>query len=232
MSASLYEQDFYAWANQQAALLRAGELTSADILHIAEEIESMGKAEKRELMSRLTVLMCRLLKWQYQPERRGLSWRATIRNQRRDLSDHLDDNSSLRSRLPESLAAAYERARDAAAGETDLGPGNLSGPLSVVLRTGHGRRILAGRCGRRAALNRRGRRGGLADGCRALPARPRPIQPIPIIGQPPGLPQLGAPHGAAGVSAVLPTRGAMIALATSWPPQDGQVSVPSAWRRS
>ncbi|MSW82828.1 MAG: DUF29 family protein, partial [Actinobacteria bacterium] len=74
---SLYEADFYAWANQQAALLRRGKLSSADIAHIAEEIESMGKSEKRELINRLTVLLLQLLKWRFQPGLRGNSWRYT-----------------------------------------------------------------------------------------------------------------------------------------------------------
>ncbi len=60
---SAYEKDFYAWANEQAALLRSGKLAEADIEHIAEEIESMGKAEKRELVAGLTVLLLHLLKW-------------------------------------------------------------------------------------------------------------------------------------------------------------------------
>jgi len=119
-TASLYDQDFYAWANEQAALLRAGNLSAADIEHIAEEIESMGKTEKRELVSRLTVLLAHLLKWQYQPDRRGKSWRGTIRNQRLDVSDHLTDNPSLKGRLSDTIAAAYERARNAAAAETDI----------------------------------------------------------------------------------------------------------------
>jgi hypothetical protein len=68
MSAQLYDLDFYAWANEQAELLRAGKLSEADLEHIAEEIESMGKTEKRELVSRLTVLLLHLLKWQFQPE--------------------------------------------------------------------------------------------------------------------------------------------------------------------
>jgi hypothetical protein len=61
MDNTLYEQDFYAWANEQARLLRAGRLTDADIEHIAEEIESLGKTEKRELASRLKVLLTHLL---------------------------------------------------------------------------------------------------------------------------------------------------------------------------
>jgi hypothetical protein len=117
---SLYDQDFYAWANEQAALLRAGKLSAADIENIAEEIESMGRTEKRELVSRLTVLLAHLLKWQYQPDRRGKSWRGTIRNQRLDVSDHLADNPSLKAQLSDTIAAAYERARNAAAAETDI----------------------------------------------------------------------------------------------------------------
>jgi hypothetical protein len=120
MSNTLYDRDFYAWANEQARLLRSGHLSEADIEHIAEEIESMGKAEKRELVSRLVVLLCHLLKWQYQPERRGKSWRNTVAYQRLDVADHLADNPSLRTRLGQSVEDAYKRARLAAANETDL----------------------------------------------------------------------------------------------------------------
>ncbi|MEA1676757.1 DUF29 domain-containing protein [Nitrospirillum sp. BR 11163] len=117
---SLYERDFYAWANEQAALLRAGKLAAADIVHIAEEIESMGKTEKRELISRLSVLLAHLLKWQYQPERQSRSWEATIRTQRLEVRDHLADNPSLKAQLADAVAAAYERAVISAAAETNL----------------------------------------------------------------------------------------------------------------
>ena len=116
----LYEQDFYAWANEQAALLRAGALAAADIEHIAEEIESMGKTEKRELVSRLGVLLLHLLKWQYQPARRGASWEATIIVQRHDLADHLADNPSLKAQLPAAISRAYSNAAPLAVGETGL----------------------------------------------------------------------------------------------------------------
>jgi len=117
---SLYDQDFYAWANEQAALLRAGKLSAADIEHIAEEIESMGKTEKRELVNRLAVLLLHLLKWQYQPGRRGSSWVATITVQRDDLADHLRDNPSLKSLLDQAITDAYRKAAILATGETDL----------------------------------------------------------------------------------------------------------------
>ena len=116
----LYERDFYAWANEQAALLRAGRLSAADIDHIAEEIESMGRSEKRELTSRLAVLLAHLLKWQAQPERRGRSWLLTIREQRRQVAQVLGDNPSLRGRLPDIMADAYETALLAAQRETGL----------------------------------------------------------------------------------------------------------------
>ena len=68
-----YEKDVIAWANEQAALLRAGRFSALDIEHIAEEIEDVGKSERREFVSRMAVLLAHLLKWQYQPERRGAS---------------------------------------------------------------------------------------------------------------------------------------------------------------
>ena len=120
MSASLYENDFYAWANEQAALLRAGKLDASDIEHIALEIESMGKTEKRELISRLAVLLLHLLKWQFQSGLRGNSWRYSIIVQRRDIARHLSDNPSLRSKLDEAIEDAYGNARYSAAGETGL----------------------------------------------------------------------------------------------------------------
>ena len=116
----LYEQDFYAWANEQAALLRAGRLSEADIEHIAEEIESMGKTEKRELVSRLTVLLLHLLKWQHQPTHRGTVWRLTLEEQRNQIEDHLADNPSLKSTIAESIAAAYRNAVLGAARETGI----------------------------------------------------------------------------------------------------------------
>lgn len=118
---ALYERDFYAWAHEQAALLRAGRLSDADIEHIAEEIESMGRTEKRELVSRLAVLLLHLLKWQFQPDRRGASWEATIMVQRRDLHRHMADNPSLRAKLDEAVDDAYGNASILAGAETGLG---------------------------------------------------------------------------------------------------------------
>lgn len=115
-----YQTDFYAWAMEQAALLRAGGLSTADIANIAEEIESLGRAEKRELVNRLTVLLLYLLKWRFQPGFRSPSWNSSIREQRIRLRSHLKDNPSLKSKLDEAFAEAYELAVIGAARETGL----------------------------------------------------------------------------------------------------------------
>ena len=83
MAINSYDGDIVAWANEQVRLLRAGAFSELDIEHIAEEIEDVGKIEQRELAHRMSVLLAHLLKWQHQSERRGNSWRRTIKEQRR-----------------------------------------------------------------------------------------------------------------------------------------------------
>ena len=116
----LYDDDFCAWANEQAALLRAGRLPDADIANIAEEIESMGRSERNQLTNRLAVLLAHLLKWQFQPGLRGNSWRLTIRVQRRRAGRILDQNPSLCAALPAILVEAYGDAMLIAERETGL----------------------------------------------------------------------------------------------------------------
>jgi hypothetical protein len=116
----LYKKDFYAWTTEQAALLRAGKLSAADIANIAEEIESMGRSQKRELISRLRVLLAHLLKWQFQPEGRSSEWRGTITEQRQQCADLLRDNPSLRPLLAEFAADACDGALRIAMNETGI----------------------------------------------------------------------------------------------------------------
>ena len=117
---SLHDNDFYAWTLEQAALLRDGRVGEADLATIAEEIESMGKTEKRELVSRLTVLLLHLLKWPHQPSHRGKSWRLSIANARNEIIDHLEDNPSLKAVLDRAMEQAYRSARLKAAIETEF----------------------------------------------------------------------------------------------------------------
>ncbi|MGJ0452122.1 MAG: DUF29 domain-containing protein [Methylocystis sp.] len=111
-ASQLYDQDFYAWANEQAALLRAGKLSEADIEHIAEEVESLGRTEKRDLVSRLIVLMVHLLKWRFQPSLRGRSWKLSVDEQQIAIDAHLSDNPSLKSVIADATALAYRQAAD------------------------------------------------------------------------------------------------------------------------
>ena len=95
-----YEKDIIVWSTEQAALLRAGKLSALDIEHIAEEIEDVGKSEKRELSSRMAVLLSHLLKWEYQADRRSKSWPSTIGDKRKRIALALKATPSLRASLP------------------------------------------------------------------------------------------------------------------------------------
>jgi hypothetical protein len=115
-----YDDDFFAWTIEQARLLRQGAFSEIDASNLAEEIESMGKNNRRELGSRLAVLLMHLLKWRYQPNRRSPSWATTVRDQRDEIEALLDDSPSLRPGVGETLSAVYERARRKAISETGL----------------------------------------------------------------------------------------------------------------
>lgn len=117
-----YDDDFYAWTQHQAALLRTGKWQKLDYTNLAEEIESLGKRDRRELGSRLEILVMHLLKWHYQPQGRALghSWYDTIVEQRRELSLLLEDSPSLRQQVPAILRQRYGHARRHALRETGL----------------------------------------------------------------------------------------------------------------
>jgi len=115
-----YDTDFYGWTQEQAGLLKAGRLAELDIDNLLEEVETMGRSEKRELDSRLTVLLLHLLKWQFQPIRRGRSWQLTIEGQRINFSETLDENPSLKAQLDTILKKAYAKSLIKASQETGL----------------------------------------------------------------------------------------------------------------
>ncbi|SJM94708.1 conserved hypothetical protein [Crenothrix polyspora] len=115
-----YNKDFYAWLIKSAELLRKNRFSEVDIEQVAEELEAMSKSEKRELMSRLTVLLAHLLKWQFQSALRSRSWKNTILMQRIDISGLLEDSPSLQYDLGDKIAVAYEKARLSAEDETGI----------------------------------------------------------------------------------------------------------------
>lgn len=114
----LYDTDFYAWTERQAELLRAEEFEEVDWDNLIEEITAMGASQRRELTSRLQVLIMHLLKWHYQPDLRSKSWGYTIRNQRNELTYLLEESPSLHTLLPERITIAYPRAVKDALEET------------------------------------------------------------------------------------------------------------------
>ncbi|PSB06024.1 DUF29 domain-containing protein [filamentous cyanobacterium CCP1] len=120
MRSNLYETDFYAWTLEQSKLLKNSDFESLDIVNLVEEIESLGKQQRQELRNRLGVLIGHILKWDYQPERRSKSWRATIREQRREVLQLLQENPSLKPYLEEAIAFAYESGLDLVVRETPL----------------------------------------------------------------------------------------------------------------
>jgi hypothetical protein len=117
---SLYEQDFYQWTLEQAALLKSGALSQLDVENLIEEVESMGKSQKKELLSRLTVLVMHLLKWDFQPDHQSKSWKSTILTQRKEIRNLIDDNPSLRRIIPEKIGLLFTDAVEIAAVETGL----------------------------------------------------------------------------------------------------------------
>ncbi|AWK13369.1 DUF29 domain-containing protein [Candidatus Fukatsuia symbiotica] len=118
--ATRYDSDFHGWTQEQANLLRANNLNQLDTKNLLEEIESMGRSERRELRSRLEILLAYLLKWQYQPEKSGRSWQLTIEEQRAKIMECLDDSPSLKNKLNEHLEKAYASARRLAENETQM----------------------------------------------------------------------------------------------------------------
>src|ERR1700678_1035781 len=121
-----YDDDILQWTERQAALLRrraAGELANdadLDWLNLAEEIESVGASQKREVRSRLMRIIQHLLKWHYQRRRRSPSWKETLYVQRRDLLVLFEDSPSLRPFAESVLSSAFANGRQAAELETGL----------------------------------------------------------------------------------------------------------------
>jgi Domain of unknown function DUF29 len=115
-----YDTDFYAWTQAQAQALRAGAWDAVDRDHLAEEIEDVGKSERRALVSHLRVLLTHLLKWEYQPERRSDSWLHSMGHAQIEVQTIMDDSPSLRAEFYSFVHRAYQQARPLAARETRL----------------------------------------------------------------------------------------------------------------
>ncbi len=123
-----YEADFYGWIQQQIELLRTRQWAKLETEHLIEELESMGRRDRYELVSHLTILLLHLLKWQFQyrqlaeqwREFEGKSWRYSIIEQRKQIQRQLLMSPSLKSYLLQAVEEAYQDAVELAVAETQL----------------------------------------------------------------------------------------------------------------
>ncbi|MFN9175857.1 MAG: DUF29 domain-containing protein [Synechocystis sp.] len=117
---TLYDTDFNLWIEQTINQLKSGNLRDLDRENLIDEIESMGRSDKREIRSRLIVLLMHLLKYQYQPKKQTRSWISIINTQRNEIELVLKDSPSLRPYVNEDLPECYQKAIRSAVNETNL----------------------------------------------------------------------------------------------------------------
>ena len=121
-NAELYDQDLYAWTQEQAARLREGAVHDLDVPNLAEELSDLGSNLTHAVHSHLYQLLRHLLKWQYQPQLRvdSHSWQDTIEEARDQIPRYLERSPSLRPQVPTILAQEYPKARRRASRDTHL----------------------------------------------------------------------------------------------------------------
>lgn len=118
-NAVLHEQDETAWLEATAELVRQRRFDEIEPECLAEYLTDMAKRDRREVFSRLVVLLSHLLKWEYQPDHRSGSWRGTILEQQRELRQLLE-SGTLRNHAMAVFGETYSDARKQAAAETGL----------------------------------------------------------------------------------------------------------------
>jgi hypothetical protein len=115
-----YDDDYHAWMLQQIALLKAGRFSDVDIPNLIEELATLAASPKREIESRLVVLLQHLLKWEFQPSRRSNSWKASIVEQRTRIAREIETSPSLKRYPAKVMALEYHVGRLRASGESGL----------------------------------------------------------------------------------------------------------------
>jgi hypothetical protein len=117
---TLYEADYLRWIETTVEKLRSQDYADVDWENLIEEIEDMGRSERRSLESNMIVVLLHLLKWQYQPERRSGSWEGSIIEHRRRIKKALKESPSLKPYLEGIFAECYTEAVKQAKAETGL----------------------------------------------------------------------------------------------------------------
>lgn len=116
----LYEADYLQWIQTNLQDLRNKDYERVDWENLLEEIEDMGRSERRALESNLIIVLLHLLKWQYQPEKRSVSWESSIIEHRRRLKKALKESPSLKPYLTNILGESYSESIKQAKAETKL----------------------------------------------------------------------------------------------------------------
>ena len=117
--ADLYLEDETAWLEATAELVRSRDLANLDLEHLGEYLTDMAVRDRREVKSRLVVLLAHRLKWEFQRASRTRSWQKTMLIQRRKLRD-VAGRGVLRTHADAVLPEAYADAVEQAAVETGL----------------------------------------------------------------------------------------------------------------
>ena len=141
MTKTLYDTDFYAWTRAQAEAIRTKDWAALDVENVAEQIESLGRSDRRAITHQLQRVLRHLLEWTHQPEQRpryGRSWRRSIEQGRSEIADLIEESQSLQDLPTQRLALPYRRARRQAAEDTGLPvatfPEHCPWPVDDVLR--------------------------------------------------------------------------------------------------
>ncbi|BAZ27887.1 hypothetical protein NIES4074_03150 [Cylindrospermum sp. NIES-4074] len=119
-SQTLYEVDYLQWLETTVEKLRSQEYSTVDWGNLIEEIEDMGRSERRSLESNLIVIILHLLKWQFQPEQRTGRWEGSIIEHRRRVKKLLKESPSLKPYLESIFVESYTEAVKQAKAETRL----------------------------------------------------------------------------------------------------------------
>lgn len=136
-TSNLYETDYLQWIESNLVKLRQKNYQEVDWENLLEEIEDMGRSERRALESNLIVLLLHLLKWNYQPEKRTGSWERSILEHRRRIKKALKESPSLKPYLNKIFDESYQEAIKQAKAETglslDIFPLECPYPLMSIL---------------------------------------------------------------------------------------------------
>ncbi len=120
MNTELYESDYYLWIQDTVEKLKVQDYDQVDWTNLLDEIEALGRGERRILRANLVAILLFKLRWQYQPDQRLNSWKATVSERRRQIRELLEDSPSLKQHLQEVFQQCYQNAVEQASAVTGI----------------------------------------------------------------------------------------------------------------